>query len=165
MSTAIYPGTFDPITNGHVSIVKSGLVAFDRLVVAVLNNPKKQPLFSVEERMQLIRQAVEEACGPEEAARVEVDCFDGLLVDYARRKGVRVVLRGLRAVADFEYELQMANMNRHLDERIETVFIMANDAYFYVASGLVKEVAALGGDVSKLVPASVARKLRARLGT
>ena len=164
MSTAIYPGTFDPITNGHVSIIESGLVAFERIVVAVLHNPKKAPLFSVEERVDLIREAVEEACGPERARRVEVDAFDGLLVEYARRKGVRVVLRGLRAVADFEYELQMANMNRHLDERLETVFIMANDAYFYVASGLVKEVAALGGDVSKLVPSRVAARLRERLG-
>ncbi len=164
MSTAIYPGTFDPITNGHVSIVRSGLVAFERIVVAVLHNPKKKPLFSVQERMDLIREAVAESCGTEEAARVEVDAFDGLLVDYARRKDARVVLRGLRAVADFEYELQMANMNRHLDERLETVFIMANDAYFYVASGLVKEVAALGGDVSKLVPSCVAARLREKLG-
>lgn len=162
MSAAIYPGSFDPITNGHLSIIESGLVVFERIVVAVLSNPKKQPLFSVEERIDLIRDALEGVSGA--SGRVEVDAFDGLLVDYARAKGVRVVLRGLRAVADFEYELQMANMNRHLDERVETVFLMANDAYFYVSSNLVKEAAALGGDVDKLVPPNVARRLRAKLG-
>jgi pantetheine-phosphate adenylyltransferase len=158
MKTAIYPGSFDPITNGHVSIINSGLVAFDRLVVAVLDNPKKQPLFTVQERIDMIRDAVEEQ------ERIEVDSFEGLLVDYCARKNARIVLRGLRAVADFEYELQMANMNRHLDTRVETVFLMANDAYFYVSSNLVKEAATLGGNVSKLVPASVAPKLYAKLG-
>jgi pantetheine-phosphate adenylyltransferase len=162
MSAAIYPGSFDPITRGHVSIIESGLVAFDRLVVAVLNNPKKQPMFSVEERIDMIRGALHEIGADD--AQVEVDTFQGLLVDYAKRKQVRVILRGLRAVADFEYELQMANMNRHLNEEVETVFIMANDAYFYVASNLVKEAASLGGDVDKLVPKCVARKLRERLG-
>jgi pantetheine-phosphate adenylyltransferase len=162
MSAAIYPGSFDPITKGHVSIIESGLVAFDRLVVAVLNNPKKQPMFSVEERIDMIRGALHEIGADD--AQVEVDTFQGLLVDYAKRKQVRVILRGLRAVADFEYELQMANMNRHLNEEVETVFIMANDAYFYVASNLVKEAASLGGDVDKLVPKCVARKLRERLG-
>lgn len=158
MSIAIYPGSFDPITNGHVSILRSGLVCFDRLVVAVLRNPKKQSLFTVEERVEMIR---EEFDGEDQ---IEVDSFDGLLVDYCKRKGVRVVLRGLRAVADFEYELQMANMNRHLNEEVETVFIMANDAYFYVSSNIVKEAARLGGDVSRLVPPSVASRLRSKLG-
>jgi pantetheine-phosphate adenylyltransferase len=162
MSAAIYPGSFDPITKGHVSIIESGLVAFDRLVVAVLNNPKKQPMFSVEERIDMIRGALHEIGADD--AQVEVDTFQGLLVDYAKKKQVRVILRGLRAVADFEYELQMANMNRHLNEEVETVFIMANDAYFYVASNLVKEAASLGGDVDKLVPKCVAHKLRERLG-
>ena len=162
MSAAIYPGSFDPITNGHVSILQAGLVSFDRLTVAVLNNPKKEPLFSVDERIEMIRETVLEIGA--DINRVEFDSFEGLLVDYARDKNIRVILRGLRAVADFEYELQMANMNRHLNEHIETVFIMANDAYFYVASNLVKEGAALGGDVSKLVPESVARRLRAKLG-
>jgi pantetheine-phosphate adenylyltransferase len=162
MSAAIYPGSFDPITNGHVSIIESGLVAFDRLVVGVLNNPKKQPMFSVDERIDMIRGALHEIGADE--AQVEVDTFDGLLVDYAKRKNVRVILRGLRAVADFEYELQMANMNRHLNEEVETVFIMANDAYFYVASNLVKEAASLGGRIEKLVPQCVAHKLRDRLG-
>jgi pantetheine-phosphate adenylyltransferase len=158
MTVAIYPGSFDPITNGHVSILHSGLHAFERVIVAVLHNPKKQALFSVEERIAMIR----EAFGDD--PRIEVDSFDGLLVEYARRRGVRVVLRGLRAVADFEYELQMANMNRHLNPEVETVFIMANDAYFYVASNLVKEAAKLGGDVSGLVPPNVHARLVEKLG-
>jgi len=157
MSTAIYPGSFDPITNGHVSILQSGLRAFDRIVVAVLHNPKKSSLFSVEERITMIR----ESLGDD--PRFEVDTFDGLLVDYARKKGVNVVLRGLRAVADFEYELQMANMNRHLNGEVETVFIMAKDAYFYVSSNLVKEAARLGGDVTGLVPPGVVTRLHEKL--
>ena len=159
MSTAIYPGSFDPLTNGHVSIIKGALVVVDKLIIAVLNNPKKQSLFSVEERIDLIREAV----GADES-RIEVDSFGGLLVDYCRRKDVKVVVRGLRAVADFEYELQMANMNRHLYEDMETVFLMANDAYFYVSSNIVKEAASLGGDVSALVPPNVSLRLSAKLG-
>ena len=159
MSTAIYPGSFDPITNGHVSIIKGGLVVVDRLIVAVLSNPKKQSLFSVEERSEMIREAV-----GKDASRIEVDSFDGLLVEYCRRKNVKVVIRGLRAVADFEYELQMANMNRHLYHEMETVFLMANDAYFYVSSNIVKEAASLGGDVSALVPPNVSARLKAKLG-
>jgi pantetheine-phosphate adenylyltransferase len=158
MSVAIYPGSFDPMTNGHVSIIKSGLVCFDRLIVAVLRNPKKNSLFTVEERVEMIREQFADT------PNIDVDSFDGLLVDYCRKKGVRVVLRGLRAVADFEYELQMANMNRHLSEQVETVFIMANDAFFYVSSNIVKEAATLGGDVSRLVPPSVAVRLASKLG-
>ena len=158
MTIAIYPGSFDPITHGHVSIIHSGLVCFDRLIVAVLRNPRKDALFTVEERVEIIRE--EFVSEP----KVEVDSFDGLLVDYCKRKNARVVLRGLRAVADFEYELQMANMNRHLDENVETVFLMANDAYFYVSSNLVKEAARLGGDVSRLVPKPVAARLGKKLG-
>jgi len=157
MTTAIYAGSFDPITKGHVSIVRSGLVAFDRIIVAVVNNPNKKSLFSIDERRELITASLD--ADP----RVDVDSFEGLLADYARKKNVRVVLRGLRGVADFEYELQMANMNRNLNTEMETVFIMAND-YFYVSSSLVKEAAVLGGDVSSVVPEIVARKLRERLG-
>ena len=157
---AVYPGSFDPITKGHTAILKSGLVAFEKIIVAVLNNEAKKPLFSVAERMQLIRESVVDMGADPD--RIEVDTFDGLLVEYARSRQARVILRGLRAVADFEYELQMANMNRHLNSEIETVFIMANDAYFYVASNLVKEVARLGGNVSDLVPAPVAPGLLAK---
>ncbi len=159
MSAAIYPGSFDPMTLGHVSIIRSGLVAFDRIVVAVLRNPRKDALFTIEERVEMIREEFADVPG------IEVDSFDGLLVDYCRRKQVRIVLRGLRAVADFEYELQMANMNRHLSPDIETMFLMANDAYFYVSSNLVKEAARLGGDVSRLVPDSVASRLTTKLGS
>ena len=159
MSVAIYPGSFDPLTNGHLSIIQGALVVVDKLIVAVLSNPKKQAMFTVEERIDLIREAV----GVDES-RIEVDSFGGLLVDYCRKKGVKVVVRGLRAVADFEYELQMANMNRHLYVDMETVFLMANDAYFYVSSNIVKEAASLGGDVSALVPPNVSARLKAKLG-
>jgi len=162
MKRAIYAGSFDPITRGHLSIVESGLVAFDHLIIAVLNNPDKKCLFTVEERIELIRESCEEVGVMD---RVTVDAFDGLLIDYAQTQGVHVILRGLRAVADFEYELQMASMNRHLNPEVETVFIMANEAYFYVASNLIKEVKRLGGDISALVPNAVASKLAAKLGT
>jgi pantetheine-phosphate adenylyltransferase len=157
-SAAIYAGSFDPITNGHVAVIRSGLVAFDRIIVAVLTNTAKNPLFSVDERMEFIRDAVGEN------PAVEVDRFDdGLLVDYARKRGVRVLLRGLRAVGDFEHELQMANINRHLADGVETVFIMAND-YFYVSSTLIKEAAALGGNLHGMVPELVEKKLRVKFG-
>lgn len=155
MAVAIYPGSFDPLTNGHLSIIRRGLKVFDRLVVAVLNNPKKSPMFSVEERRELIR----EACSD---PRVEVDDFQGLLVHYTRRKGVHLVLRGLRAVSDFEYEFQLANMNRQLDPEFESVFMMTGQDSFYISSQLVREVASLGGDVEGLVPPNVFRKLQKR---
>jgi pantetheine-phosphate adenylyltransferase len=153
---AIYPGSFDPLTNGHTSLIQRGLKVFDGLVVAVANNPSKVPLFSVEERKRLIREAVNGD------PRVEVDSFDGLLVDYAKARGVHTVLRGLRAVSDFEYEFQIANMNRNLDPEFESVFMMTGEDYFYVASSLVREVASFGGDVSKLVPHVVYKALQAR---
>ncbi|HYG66822.1 MAG TPA: pantetheine-phosphate adenylyltransferase [Anaeromyxobacteraceae bacterium] len=153
---AIYPGSFDPLTNGHLAIIQRGLKLFDRLVVAVANNPQKQPLFSAEERKQLIVEAV----GKD--PRVEVDSFDGLLVDYVRRKGIPTVLRGLRAVSDFEYEFQLANMNRKLLPTLESVFVMTGEDYFFVSAKLVREVAMFGGDVTGLVPPVVADRLRAR---
>jgi pantetheine-phosphate adenylyltransferase len=153
---AIYPGSFDPLTNGHLSLIHRGLRMFDRLVVAIAHNPKKTPMFTVDERRQLIQESI----GPD--PRVEVDFFEGLLVDYTRRKGLNVVMRGLRAVSDFEYEFQMANMNRTLYRELETVFVMTGEDYFYVSSQIVREVASLGGDVSRLVPENVNRKLRER---
>jgi pantetheine-phosphate adenylyltransferase len=154
---AIYPGSFDPLTNGHVAILQRGLNLFDRLVVAVANNPQKTPLFSVEERRAFIL----EAAGND--PRVEVDSFDGLMVEYARRRGIHTVLRGLRAVSDFEYEFQLANMNRKLLPQFESVFVMTGEDYFYVSSRLVREVATFGGDVTGLVPANVAAALRKKL--
>ncbi|MBI3183818.1 MAG: pantetheine-phosphate adenylyltransferase [Myxococcales bacterium] len=158
MLAAIYPGSFDPITNGHLSLIQRGLEVFDRVVVAIASNPDKQAaLFSVEERRQLIREACPDP-------RVEVDDFHGLLVEYAKRKGVHVILRGLRAVSDFEYEFQMANMNRTLDPKVETVFMMTGEDYFYISSRIVREVASLGGNVKGMVPPNVHHKLQARFG-
>jgi len=156
MRVAIYPGSFDPVTNGHLSIIHRGLELFDRVVVAIATNPKKVPLFSVEERVQLIREAV----GND--PRVEVDHFQGLLVDYAQRRGVKVVMRGLRAVSDFEYEFMMANMNRKLAPSIETVFMMTGEGSFYISSQNIREAASLGGNVEGMVPAGVLKKLRER---
>jgi pantetheine-phosphate adenylyltransferase len=150
---AIYPGSFDPLTHGHLSLIQRGLKIWDGLVVAVANNPDKSPLFTFQERMGLIREAVGQD------ARVEVDSFDGLLVDYAKKRGVHTVLRGLRAVSDFEYEFQLANMNRKLDPEFDSVFVMTGEDYFYVSARLVREVARFGGDVSALVPPNVLRAL------
>lgn len=156
MPAAIYPGSFDPLTNGHLSLIQRSLKMFDRLIVAIAVNPKKTPLFTEDERRQLIR----EACGND--PRVEVDAFHGLLVDYVKRRNVGVVIRGLRAVSDFEYEFQLANMNRKLAPDIETVFMMTGEDYFYISSQLVREVASFGGDVTGLVPANVNEKLKAK---
>jgi len=155
---AIYPGSFDPLTNGHVAIIQRGLKLFDRLVVAVANNPQKRPLFTAEERKALIAEAI----GND--PRVEVDSFDGLLVDYVRRKGIHTVLRGLRAVSDFEYEFQLANMNRKLLPDLESVFVMTGEDYFFVTAQLVREVATFGGDVTGLVPPNVAVGLARKVG-
>ncbi|HZN95488.1 MAG TPA: pantetheine-phosphate adenylyltransferase [Myxococcales bacterium] len=157
MRVAIYPGSFDPLTNGHLSLIQRGLEMFDRLVVAIVVNPKKTPLFTMEERRQLIREAA-----PDE--RVEIDSFEGLLVEYARRRGINVLLRGLRALSDFDYEFQMANMNRKLAPTIETVFMMTGEDYFYISSQLVREVAMYGGSVKGLVPPNVLEKMMARFG-
>jgi pantetheine-phosphate adenylyltransferase len=151
---AIYPGSFDPLTNGHLSLIHRGLKIFDGLVVAVANNVGKKALFSLEERTQLIQEAV----GAE--PRVEVDHFETLLVDYAKRRKIHTVLRGLRAMSDFEYEFQLANMNAKLDPDFESVFVMTGQDYFYVTGSLVREVASFGGDVTGLVPPNVAEGLR-----
>jgi pantetheine-phosphate adenylyltransferase len=151
---AIYPGSFDPLTNGHVDIIHRGARLFDRIVIAVLINLEKAPLFTVPERVQIARDAFKDW------PNVEVDTFDGLLVDYARKKKANVIVRGLRAVSDFEYELQMALMNRRLNGEVETVFMMPAEPYTYVSSRLVKEVVALGGSVHGLVPDTVEDRLR-----
>ena len=153
---ALYPGSFDPPTNGHLSIIQRGLKMFDGLIVAVLMNPAKDALFTVEERVELLRGAVNAD------HRVQVKTFSGLLVKFAEQEGVRCVLRGLRAVSDFEYEFQMANMNRKLSPEIETLFMMTGEDYFYISSRFVRDVARLGGDVSGLVPANVLHALKKR---
>ena len=151
---AIYPGSFDPLTNGHVDIIQRGSRFFDRIVVAVLINQEKAPLFTVSERVEIAREVFRNW------TNVEVDTFDGLLVEYARRRHASVIVRGLRAVSDFEYEMQMALMNRRLSPEVETVFMMPAEPYTYVSSRLVKEVVALGGSVHGLVPDSVEAMLR-----
>jgi pantetheine-phosphate adenylyltransferase len=149
---AIYPGSFDPLTNGHVSIIERGLRIFDKIIVAIAVNIRKDPLFSLEEREEFIRTEFADE-------RVEFDTFEGLLIDYANSRNVHVLLRGLRAVSDFEYELQMANMNRKLDDSIDTVFMMTEESDFYVSSSMVKEVASFGGKVEGVVPEHVEQKL------
>ncbi len=154
---AIYPGSFDPITNGHLDLIERGARLFGTLIVAVLENQAKQPLFSVADRVEMLREVVGGM------GNVEVDCFDGLLVKYAVRRGARVILRGIRAISDYEYELQMALTNRRLEPEIETVFLMAGEAHSFVSSRLVKEVARLGGDIGGFVPPLVATRLHERL--
>jgi pantetheine-phosphate adenylyltransferase len=156
-ASAIYPGSFDPITNGHVDIIERGLRVFDRIVIAVLKNPKKQPLFATKERVRMIQDIFASK------KEVEVRAFDGLLVDFARAQGTRVVIRGLRAISDFEYEFQMALMNRSLAPDIETFFMMPSVNYTFLSSNVVREVAGLGGSVEGLVPGLVSRKLRAKM--
>jgi pantetheine-phosphate adenylyltransferase len=156
--TAIYPGTFDPLTLGHVDIIARGSALFDKIVVAVLRNVEKSPLFSVEDRIEMIQEAFADS------KNVETDAFSGLLVDYARAKKATAIVRGIRAISDFEYEFQMALMNRRLAPSIETVFMMPAEEYSYVSSRLVKEVAELGGSVKGLVPAGVERRLQQKLG-
>jgi len=154
---AIYPGSFDPVTNGHLDLIQRASNLFDRLVVAVLVNPEKDPLFSPQERVKMLDLVVAHL------PNVEVDTFEGLLVDYARSKGARVLLRGIRAVSDYEYELQMALMNRQLEPDMETVFMLPAEAYSYLSSRLVREVARLGGSIKGLVPAAVEERIRAKL--
>lgn len=158
MHVAIYPGSFDPLTNGHLSLIQRGLKVFEHLIIAIAVNPKKTPLFSVDERKKFILEATNND------PRVEVDDFQGLLVDYAKHRGVNVVLRGLRAVSDFEFEFQLANMNRKLNGALETVFMMTGEDYFYISSNLVREVASFGGNVEGIVPPNVLRALKVKYG-
>jgi len=153
---AIYPGSFDPITNGHLDLIERGSRLVDRLIVAILNNEAKQPLFSVEERAEMLEEVVKPY------SNVEVGTFNGLLVDYATARGANMILRGIRAISDYEYELQTALMNRRLQPAIETAFLMSGEAYSFISSRLVKQVASLGGNISGLVPPIVEARLKGR---
>jgi pantetheine-phosphate adenylyltransferase len=155
--TAIYPGSFDPVTNGHLDLIERGTKIFDRLIVGVLRNLEKDPLFTLVERLEMLRETTRPW------PNVEVDVFDGLLVDYARQRSAQVILRGIRAVSDYEYELQMALMNRKLESQIETVFMMPAEAYSYLSSRLVREIGRLGGPLQGLVPLVVEQRLRTKV--
>ena len=155
-AVAIYPGSFDPITNGHLDLIERGARLFDHLIVSILRNDAKEPLFSLDERIEMLAEVVRVF------PNVEVDSFEGLLVDYAAERGATAILRGIRAISDYEYELQMALMNRRLGPRIETVFLMSHEAYSFISSRLVKEVIGLGGNISGLVPPPVEARLNAR---
>ncbi len=157
MRTVIYPGSFDPLTNGHLDVIQRAARLFDKVIVAVARNEAKHPLFTLEERVQLVKRAVRNL------PRVKADSFEGLLVDYAEKQSAQAVIRGLRAVSDFEFEFQLALMNRKLNERIETIFMMPKDAYTFLSSRMVKEIASLGGDVTEFVPAAVRAALKAKL--
>ena len=157
MRTVIYPGSFDPLTNGHLDVVQRAAKLFDRVIVAVAKNEGKQPLFALAERRALVTQAVKHL------PNVEADTFDGLLVEYVASKNAQAIVRGLRAVSDFEFEFQLALMNRKLDENIETIFMMPKDTYTFLSSRIVKEIARLGGDVSQFVPPHVQAALQKKL--
>jgi len=154
LKTAIYPGTFDPVTNGHIDLMVRALKIFDRLIVAVAVNDRKTPLFTLEERVKLLKKCVPQS------SKIKITSFDGLLVDYARSQKATALVRGLRAVSDFEYEFQMALMNRKLDKNIETIYLMPSEQYTCLNSGLVKEVARMGGRLDGLVPVPVSKMLK-----
>ncbi|MDH4321089.1 MAG: pantetheine-phosphate adenylyltransferase [Desulfobulbaceae bacterium] len=154
---AVYPGTFDPVTRGHLDIIHRALTLFDRVIVAVAVNAAKQPVFSLEERMEMIRR-----CFPEDEKRITVDSVSGLIVDYAYTNGANAIIRGLRAVSDFDYEFQLALMNRRIEREVETVFLMTGFRWIYISSSIIKDAARHGGDVSGLVPDHVCEKLRER---
>ena len=156
MRTAIYPGSFDPITNGHLDLVQRAAKLFDRVIVAVAANEAKKPLFTLPERVALVTASIQSI------PKAEADWFDGLLVDYAQKQGGQAIIRGLRAVSDFEFEFQLALMNRKLNERVETIFMMPKDTYTFLSSRIVKEIARLGGDVSSFVPGPVRLALAAK---
>jgi pantetheine-phosphate adenylyltransferase len=155
---AVYPGSFDPVTNGHLDLIARGAKIFDKLIVGITRNLEKDPLFAIQERVEMLETVTFDW------KNVEVDVFDGLLMDYARARSASVVLRGIRAVSDYEYELQMAMMNRKIEPRIETVFMLPGEAYSYLSSRLVKELARLNGLPKGLVPAAVEERLRAKFG-
>ena len=154
MKISIYPGSFDPITNGHIDIIERAAKLFDKLIVAVLNNSEKKPLFSVNERLEMIKDAIKDI------KNVEVDSFEGLTVDYCKKKNASIMIRGLRAVTDFEYELQLAHTNRELNNEVDTVFLLADMNYSYLSSSTVRQVSEYGGDVSKFVTPFVEEKLK-----
>jgi pantetheine-phosphate adenylyltransferase len=167
MSVAVYPGSFDPITNGHLDVIRRASGVFERIVVGVLANPRKQPLLSVEERIDIIRQALAaDGGGPGgvSADRIEVASFDGLTVDFCRARGAQFIVRGLRAISDFETEMQLAHNNRKLAPEVDTVFFMTAVEHGYVSSSLVKEIASFGGDVSEMIPTAAADRLNRALG-
>ena len=159
MTTALYPGSFDPLTHGHLDVVDRAARLFERVIIAVLENPSKRPLFSTDERVRMIRESLGERPG------VEVSTFDGLTIDYARRVGAKAIVRGLRAVSDFESEFQMALMNRRLEPEVTTVFIPTSLRHLFLSSSLIKELAEFGGDIAEFVPASVVAPLKQRLAT
>src|SRR5687768_2465838 len=160
MKIAIYPGSFDPLTYGHIDVVERSARLFDRVIMAIITNPQKTPLFTADERRTIIQEIVSP-----KFPNIEIDVFHGLLVDYARRKQAQVIVRGIRAVTDYEYEFQMALMNRRLEPRIETVFMMPAESYSYLSSHLVKEIAGLGGSVTGLVPPAVEARLKEKFKT
>jgi pantetheine-phosphate adenylyltransferase, bacterial len=157
MRTVIYPGSFDPLTNGHLDVIQRAARLFDRVIVAVARSESKHPLFSLDERLEMVGRAIKTL--PD----VEADAFDGLLIDYVKQRSAQAIIRGLRAVSDFEFEFQLALMNRKLNERIETIFMMPKDTYTFLSSRIVKEIASLGGDVSAFVPAHVRKALSGKL--
>ena len=156
--TAIYPGSFDPVTNGHIDIVERGLKIFDKIIVAILRNPAKKALFSVGERKEMIETSLNSDFN------VEIDVFDGLLVDYAKKRSAVAILRGMRAVSDFEYEFQLALMNRKLNREVQTVFLMTGLRWIFTSSSIIKEAASFGGNINGMVPPVVSRKLKKKFG-
>jgi pantetheine-phosphate adenylyltransferase len=157
MRTAIYPGSFDPLTNGHLDVIERAVKLFDRVIVAVARNESKHPFFTMEERLEMVRRSLRHL------RRVEADSFDCLLVDYVRRRSAQAIVRGLRAISDFEFEFQLALMNRKLNERVETIFMMPKDTYTFLSSRMIKEIALLGGDVRAFVPPCVQTALTRRM--